>query len=235
MEKLKDFFRDKQVTTLLDVGTGTGDFIEVLKDSIEYLKVTGVDPSKESLEKAATKYPEVDFKEMGAEMLVFNENHFDAASISMALHHLPDIKKSLTEMQRVVKPGGWIIVNELYSDNLNEAQKVHRLYHHFSSSVDAVLGISHNPTFKKNEIIEMVEKSGIKIHLHFDHKKEENQIKNKADIDERIEKMETMLQQIEGHSEYQNLKPKIEEFRTKVEEYGFEPATRVVIVGSVQK
>src|SRR5210317_918102 len=125
MEKLTDFFKKKPVKTALDVGTGTGNFIDVLKNALPGVQITGVDPSSESMTEAAQLYPEVSFKKMSGEELLFPDNSFDLVAISMALHHLPDVSKTLAEMQRVVKPGGWIVVNELFSDNLNPAQEVH--------------------------------------------------------------------------------------------------------------
>jgi len=128
MKQLIDFFQDKNVQSVLDVGTGSGDFLKVLKDVFPAGKITGVDPNTDSLEKAKQKYPDVVLKEMGAEKLDFPDHSFDIVSISMALHHLPNVSSSLKEMQRVVKSGGWIIVSELFSDNLNPAQEVHKMF-----------------------------------------------------------------------------------------------------------
>lgn len=234
MEQLEKYFKNKNIEFALDVGTGTGDFIKVLHKVLQNVKITGVDPNKESLIEAKEKYPDVDFRGMGAEKLEFQDNSFDVASISMALHHLPEIQKSLMEMQRVVKQGGWIIINELFSDNLNEAQEVHKLFHHFRSTTDRIIGISHNETFKKEEIIKMVKKSGIDVQFNFEFKQETNLISDPKDIDERVEKMKQMLERIKGYPEYESLKPQIEEFRTRILKYGFQPASRVVIVGLVK-
>lgn len=232
MEKLTDFFKDKPVKTALDVGTGTGDFIAVLKDALSEAKITGVDPSLDSMAEATLIYPEVTFGKMTGEKLLFPDDSFDLASISMALHHLPDISKTLNEMQRVVKPSGWIVVNELFSDNLKPAQEVHKQYHHFRSSIDQLLGVSHNSTFKKQEIVDFVVNSGIKVLLHFDFKKEGNIMKTPEDIDERVDKMKAMLNEIKDRPEHDLLKPQIEVFSKNAKRFGFEMATRVVVVGT---
>ena len=159
MEQITDFFQDKRVKTVLDVGTGSGDFLVTLKQAFPGASFAGVDPDSISLKQAEELHPDVIFREMVAEKLEFADNSFDAISISMALHHLPEIEKSLSEMQRVVKSGGWIIVSELFSDNLNPAQEVHKIFHHFRSKTHRILGVSHNETFKKKEIIEMIENS----------------------------------------------------------------------------
>lgn len=139
MKELHKYFKHKNIQNVLDVGTGTGDFINILTDVFPNAKITGTDPNKDSSKEASDKFPNFDFIEMSAGNLKFPDNTFDAVSISMALHHLPEVQKSLDEMKRVAKSGGWIIVSELFSDHLNEAQQVHKLYHHFRSTTDRML------------------------------------------------------------------------------------------------
>lgn len=233
MQQLIDFFRNIKVNSILDVGTGTGDFIPVLNEVFQNAKITGVDPNVLSLRAASEKYPGILFAEMNGENLNFDDQTFDAASISMALHHLPHVLKSLKEMQRVVKKGGWIIVNELFSDNLNPAQEVHKMFHHFRSSIDRVLGVSHNETFKKDEILKMVSDSGITVQYYFENEKQDNLISTPKDLEDRVEKMKDMLEQIKDFPEYELLKPQIAKFREEAKKSGFQPATKVVIVGKV--
>ena len=231
MKQLKAFFKEKEIGFILDVGTGSGDFIEVLKESFPISEIIGIDPNTDSLQTAAEKFPDVIFKTMGAEKLDFADNTFDAASISMALHHLPDIQISLSEMQRVVKTGGWIIVSELFSDNLNPAQEVHKMFHHFRSTIDRLKGVSHNATFKKKEIIQMTADSGIEILTHFEFSKNSNLITNSEELEERVEKMKLMLESVKNFQEYESLKPQVEEFRKRASKFGFQAATRIVIIG----
>ena len=144
-------------------------------------------------QKAKEKFPDVFFAEMGAEKLDFPDHSFDVVTISMALHHLPHVQTSLKEMQRVVKSGGFIIVSELFSDHLNPAQEVHKLFHHFRSSTDRLLGVSHNETFNRNEIVEMIQDSGIQPLFHFDWLKENNLILEEKDLEMRINQLEECL------------------------------------------
>lgn len=231
MEKLFDFFQDKQVKGILDVGTGTADFISVLKKAFPKANITGVDPNTESLETASNNFPEISFMEMSAEKLEFSNNSFDVVSISMALHHLPDIKKSLFEIQRVVKSDGWIIINELFTDNLSPAQEGHKMYHHFRSKIDRLLGISHSETFAKDEILRMVENSGMEVLFHFEFDSMAEPVKSREELNERMKKMQIHLNQINGQPEYDQLKLQIDEFQESFIKNGFQTPTKIVIVG----
>ncbi len=235
MKQLKDFFVNKKVSTILDTGTGTGDFIEVLKEVFNEARITGIDPNNESLQEAVKRFPEITFVEMSAEKLEFDDNSFDLVSISMALHHLPDIQKALNEIQRVVKPGGWIIVNELFSDNLNPAEEVHKMLHHFRSKIDRLTGINHNETFKKDEIREIVKASGIMVQFDFENPLEPISLAESNELDIRLEKMKLHLETIKARPEYDIFKPQIEEFRQAALKHGFQSPPRIVIVGKPAK
>lgn len=233
MEQLNTFFQDKNIQSVLDVGTGAGQFIPVLKIALPNAKITGIDPDIEALKQAKENYPDEEFVELNEEALKFDNDTFDVAAISMALHHLPDVKKTLSEMKRVVKPGGWIVVNELYSNNLNAAQKVHKLMHHFRSKIDRLNGISHNDTFTRNEIVNLVKSAGLNVQLHFDQNKDRKE-PGVDEINERMEKLRQMLNGIKGGPEYNELSNEIPKIREALLQHGFQMATRVVIVASVE-
>jgi ubiquinone/menaquinone biosynthesis C-methylase UbiE len=232
MKQVIDYFAGKQVNKILDVGTGTGDFVKVLKNVFPVAEITGVDPLEESLEEAKRSYPDVHFQKMTGEKLVFENSQFDLVSISMALHHLPDIQAAFGEMKRVLKPGGWIIVNELVSDGLNPAQEVHKLFHHFRSNIDRMLGEHHREAFTRDEIPAIIQKAGIKIELQF--MDDQGNPDSPENYSLRYKSMATHLERINDREEYQLLKPQLEIFRNKLEEHGFQPSPRMVIVGRAQ-
>ncbi|QIA09812.1 class I SAM-dependent methyltransferase [Draconibacterium halophilum] len=234
MEQLQQFFQDKTVHTLLDVGTGSGDFITVLKKTFKDAKFTGIDPDKPSLEEAAKIHPDAKFRSMTGERLDFPDSTFDAASISMAMHHLPDVQQTLNEMKRVVKPGGWLIINELFSDNLNPAQEVHKSMHHFRSTVDRLNGVCHNKTFSRAEILEQIEKAGLETCTTFNQNKALVE-PSPEEIAERKDKLTEMLGQIKDKPEYHALKKQIPEIEYALQRHGFQMATRVVVIVQVKK
>ena len=232
MKRLKEFFADKNVRTILDVGTGPGHFIPTLLNVFPDAAITGIDPEEESLQEAAKNFTGAEFVEMKGEQIDFPDNTFDLASISMALHHLSDVQKTLSEMQRVVKPGGLIIVNELFSDGLNPAQEVHKRMHHFRSKIDRLNGVCHNESFTRKEILAHIEKSGLQVGLYFENKKPSSP-PTAEEILERKDKLSIALERMRGHKEYDELAREIPSIEAELDKHGFEMATRLVVVAEV--
>ncbi|WP_112181182.1 MULTISPECIES: demethylmenaquinone methyltransferase [Paraliobacillus] len=102
----------------LDVCCGTGDWSFALADATgKSGKVIGLDFSKNMLSVAGNKldkktYPQLEFVEGNAMALPFESNSFDYVTIGFGLRNVPDYKKTLEEMTRVVKPGGKVVCLE---------------------------------------------------------------------------------------------------------------------------
>ena len=102
----------KPGNSVLDVCTGTGDLINPLLERVGSSgKVTGLDFSGEMLAVAQKRFAEapVTLVRGDALALPFADNEFDGAIISFGLRNVSDIPKALSEMVRVVKPGGWVV------------------------------------------------------------------------------------------------------------------------------
>lgn len=102
-------------TGFLDVCCGTGDITVALAEQNPEAAVTGIDFSPAMLEVAKRKGRKLDnitWLCADAEKLPFEDNVFQAATISFGLRNTTDYRKVLTEMIRVVRPGGWIYVLE---------------------------------------------------------------------------------------------------------------------------
>jgi demethylmenaquinone methyltransferase/2-methoxy-6-polyprenyl-1,4-benzoquinol methylase len=96
--------------TVLDVACGTGTSSRYLAES--GAKVTGCDFSPGMLAVARTRVPDVEFLPGDALDLPFESETFDAATISFGLRNVADTHRALTEMRRVVRPGGRLAVCE---------------------------------------------------------------------------------------------------------------------------
>jgi SAM-dependent methyltransferase len=93
---------------VLDVGCGTGRFLEALPPGY---RRTGVDVSLGMLEIAREKGLEV--AKASGEGLPFEDGSFDLVTTFAVLHHLIDpelVRATLLEMARVARPGGAVVV-----------------------------------------------------------------------------------------------------------------------------
>jgi len=145
---------------VLDIATGKGDFIDTLMKTLkDYDSFVGIDISEKDLESAKKRFKDqpVELLEMSAESLEFSDNSFNTVSMAYSLHHLGRIDKVLAEMQRVLKPGGNLIIQEEISDgNQTEAQKTNLLQHTWDAEIDTALGKTHKATLAKHKITEAI-------------------------------------------------------------------------------
>lgn len=103
----------------LDVCCGTGDFAFELARRIGSAgSVVGVDFSVPMIEiakeKAARKgFDNVKFAAANACALPFEDDSFDCATVGFGLRNVTDLPKALSEMTRVVRPGGRVVNLEI--------------------------------------------------------------------------------------------------------------------------
>jgi demethylmenaquinone methyltransferase/2-methoxy-6-polyprenyl-1,4-benzoquinol methylase len=102
---------------VLDCATGTGDLAITFKEKVGSPGyVLGTDFCAEMIEpappKAKAKSLEIDFEVADAMNLPYEDNRFDIASISFGIRNVDNPVKALSEMARVVKSGGKVVVLE---------------------------------------------------------------------------------------------------------------------------
>jgi SAM-dependent methyltransferase len=162
---------------VLDVATGEGGFIDILMKTLrDYDSFVGIDyypsdPSKGSIEDARKVYvgKPVRFMKMNAEHIGFDDGSFDTVCISNSLHHLDHVDRVLAEMKRVVRPGGNFILQEAYCDgDQTDAQKAEEMQHEWGARIDMLLGITHNKTFTRQRILDIVDSLGLREKEVFD-------------------------------------------------------------------
>lgn len=144
---------------VLDAATGRGEFITALKQHLKsYTQIVGVDNSERSVDYASKIFPEndVEIYRMNLEDLQFEDSYFNLVCISNSLHHLEHMDKVFNELLRVLKPGGMLLVSEMYRDGeQSPAQETHILMHHWLSGVDRLSGVYHQTTFSRAELTEI--------------------------------------------------------------------------------
>lgn len=121
---------------ILDVATGTGDFaIQAL--SINPEKITGVDISEGMLEVGRKKIEQrglsnkIELKLADSENLPFPDNNFDAVTVGFGVRNFENLKKGLSEINRVMKPGATLVVLEFSRPSKFPFKQVYKFYFNF--------------------------------------------------------------------------------------------------------
>jgi len=160
VERLANFFNEHPKSRILDVGTGSGNFIELIRQLYaDYEEIIGIDTLEYAVTTAKKHFSsdeKIRFFVMDAIHMNFEDETFDVVCLSNSLHHLHDINSIFNEMRRVLKPGGYILVSEMVSNDLNERQLSHLKLHHFAAEIDRYLGDVHNDTYSNQTVIDLL-------------------------------------------------------------------------------
>ena len=118
---------------VLDIACGTGDFsIEALKHGVK--RVVGADISENMLavarEKAKAKglSDQLDFQFGDSENLTFDSNTFDAVTVAFGVRNFEHLELGLTEMCRVLKPGGKVVILEFSTPEHFPMKQLYNFY-----------------------------------------------------------------------------------------------------------
>lgn len=94
---------------LLDIGCNDGLFLS--RAAPRCRSAWGIDIDQELLRRASTSYPNIGFRYASADRLPFPDGSFSVISMLDVLEHLPDAKAALREVDRVLRPGGRLIIS----------------------------------------------------------------------------------------------------------------------------
>ena len=93
---------------IIDVGSGTGDLIKIIKKKKSNVSITSIDLNIEMLKFGKNKFTNknINWINCNAEKLPFKDDLFDKYIISFCLRNITNFEKSIEEALRVLKPGG---------------------------------------------------------------------------------------------------------------------------------
>ena len=109
---------------LLDIGCGTGTFVGMLAATSLPAEVVGLDYSPAMCQVASSKAScfrvenRARFVTGDSEHLPFAEGSFDFVTCSNSFHHYPHQQNVVTEIRRVLRPGGQFMLIDGFRDNI---------------------------------------------------------------------------------------------------------------------
>jgi demethylmenaquinone methyltransferase/2-methoxy-6-polyprenyl-1,4-benzoquinol methylase len=102
---------------ILDIATGTGD-LAILMTTTSAKKIIGLDLSSGMLEVGKQKILEKKLSQKiemvlgDSEKIPYDDNHFDAITVSFGIRNFETLEKGLAEIYRVLKPKGILVILE---------------------------------------------------------------------------------------------------------------------------
>ncbi|HLX91127.1 MAG TPA: bifunctional demethylmenaquinone methyltransferase/2-methoxy-6-polyprenyl-1,4-benzoquinol methylase UbiE [Puia sp.] len=136
------YWRRKAITELaaagprkvLDVATGTADMAVMMARSLKLEKVIGIDISASMLEIGRIKIAKLGLNDKievqtgDSEAINFVNDTFDAVTVAFGVRNFENLEKGLSEMRRVLKPKGKLVVLEFSRPSHPILCKLYNLY-----------------------------------------------------------------------------------------------------------
>ena len=137
----------KENDKVLDLCCGTGKMIELECKTVgKNTIVIGLDFNREMINVGNKNLTEslanyrFNLVQGDATQLPFEDNTFDSITIAFGLRNVPDKRKAISEMYRVLKPGGKVVCLELSKPEMRIVKNIYNLYFNFALPVIGYLG-----------------------------------------------------------------------------------------------
>jgi demethylmenaquinone methyltransferase/2-methoxy-6-polyprenyl-1,4-benzoquinol methylase len=136
--------------TILDMATGTADLALDAHKILQPTSIIGVDIAEDMLHVGRKKIDTLQLSHIitlekgDSENLRFEDNTFDAAIVSFGVRNFENLEKGLSELYRVVKPGGHLMVLEF---SMPEKTPFKQLYFFYFKNILPLVGrmVSKDP------------------------------------------------------------------------------------------
>jgi demethylmenaquinone methyltransferase / 2-methoxy-6-polyprenyl-1,4-benzoquinol methylase len=133
-KKALNMIKNRSNDLVIDIATGTGDLaLEAIK-ILDPKKIIGVDISegmlavgKKKILKAGLQ-DKIEMRMGDSEKLLFDNNTFDTAIVSFGVRNFEDLLKGLTDIHRVLKPGGTGLIVEFSKPTLFPFKQLYWFY-----------------------------------------------------------------------------------------------------------
>ncbi len=142
-KKVVKMVAERKPDSILDIATGTGDLAIKFASKTNASKIIGLDLSDGMLSIARKKVldtplaKKVQFVQGDSEALPFENNTFDAITVSFGIRNFEDLEKGLSEIHRVLKPKGLFVILET---SVPSKAPFKQGYHFYSKTILPLIG-----------------------------------------------------------------------------------------------
>lgn len=165
LKKILEFLPFKADMKILDLGVGSGYLSFPIAKKYPDISIVGLDIVEKALKVNRAKANEENIRNIS--FITYNgidfpfvDNEFDMVISRYALHHFPDIQKSISEVSRVIKSGGFLFISDP-APNINDSSRFVDEYMQLKKD-------GHIKFYTKDEWKQICEKYGLQFKESFD-------------------------------------------------------------------
>lgn len=132
-KKVVNIIKKTKAKKILDIATGTGDLAIAMR-KVNPEKIIGLDLSKGMLEQGRKKVEKNGLSNLiemvlgDSENLPFEDDTFDAITVSFGVRNFEDLNKGLKEINRVLKPKGTFVILEFSQPGKFPMKQLYKIY-----------------------------------------------------------------------------------------------------------
>lgn len=128
------YLKSAQPKEILDVATGTADVAILMAKILKPQRIVGIDIANQMLElgrvkiKGAGLETVISLETGDSEQLRFANDSFDAVTVAFGVRNFETLEKGLAEMNRVLRPGGRVVILEFSKPHIFPIKQLYNAY-----------------------------------------------------------------------------------------------------------
>lgn len=99
---------------LIDIGCGPGAFLRLVEDTYPDIQLNALDLSEEMISETRERLSDTSIVTVGdSEHMPLESEQYQVVTCNMSIHHYPHPQNAVNEMYRILKPGGYLLLNDM--------------------------------------------------------------------------------------------------------------------------
>ena len=99
---------------LIDIGCGPGAFLSLVEENFPDIQLNALDLSEEMIRETKKRLSDTAIVTVGdSENMPLESEQYQVVTCNMSIHHYPHPQNALNEMFRILKPGGYLLLNDM--------------------------------------------------------------------------------------------------------------------------